>query len=254
MAAKKRKKATKVGKRTPGAGEPAAKRAMKQRAQVPPAAAASRKKAPARRPAEPAASVEPKPSQPSRPAAKEAAQKKVAAKKVAAKKVAAAKPGAAEGGTSSLTEGARAPSFELQDQHGNSVSSRELAGHPYVLYFYPKDDTPGCTTQACGFRDALPEFEGVGVRVLGVSPDSVSSHQRFVTKYGLPFTLLSDVGQSLASAYGVWSLKKNYGREYMGVVRSTFLVDGENVVRKIWRNVRVNGHIPEVQAAAEKLA
>jgi peroxiredoxin Q/BCP len=153
-----------------------------------------------------------------------------------------------------LAEGDRAPSFGLTDQAGGSVSSASLAGHPYVLYFYPKDDTPGCTTEACGFRDAFPEFEGAGVRVLGVSPDSVASHQKFVGKYGLPFTLLSDSERSLASAYGVWALKKLYGRESMGIVRSTFLIDGEGVIRKVWRSVRVNGHVAEVQAAAAQLA
>jgi thioredoxin-dependent peroxiredoxin len=153
-----------------------------------------------------------------------------------------------------LAAGARAPEFELVDQRGESVSSAGLAGQPYVLYFYPKNDTPGCTTQACGFRDAHPDFERLGVRVIGVSPDSVVSHQKFIAKYGLPFTLLSDGAQSLASKYGVWSLKKNYGREYMGIVRSTFLVDGEGVIRKVWRGVRVNGHIAEVQGAAADLA
>jgi peroxiredoxin Q/BCP len=153
-----------------------------------------------------------------------------------------------------LAEGDRAPSFELPDQAGGTVSSESLSGHPYVLYFYPKDDTPGCTTQACGFRDSFADFEGAGVRVLGVSPDSVASHQKFVGKYGLPFTLLSDSSRSLASAYGVWALKKLYGRESMGIVRSTFLVDAEGVIRKVWRGVRVNGHIAEVQAAAAQLA
>ena len=156
--------------------------------------------------------------------------------------------------TAALGIGDRAPSFELFDQHGGSVSSSELVGHPYVLYFYPKNDTPGCTTEACGFRDAFSEFERVGARVLGVSPDSVASHQKFVGKYGLPFTLLSDGKQELSSAYGVWALKKNYGREYMGIVRSTFLVDAEGIVRKVWRSVRVNGHVSEVQAAATQLA
>jgi peroxiredoxin Q/BCP len=155
---------------------------------------------------------------------------------------------------STLKAGDRAPSFELPDQDGATLSSASLAGQPYVLYFYPKDDTPGCTTEACGFRDAFPELDGAGVRVLGVSPDSIASHQRFVGKYGLPFTLLSDSSRELASAYGVWALKKNYGREFMGIVRSTFLVDGAGVVRKVWRGVRVNGHVPEVRAAAAELA
>ncbi|HWO14972.1 MAG TPA: thioredoxin-dependent thiol peroxidase [Polyangiaceae bacterium] len=150
--------------------------------------------------------------------------------------------------------GDRAPKFALQDHLGQALSSGDLAGTPYVIYFYPKDDTPGCTSEACGFRDAGADFEGAGVRVLGVSPDSVASHQRFANKYELSFTLLSDPEQELATRYGVWALKKNYGREYMGIVRSTFLVDGEGVIRHAWRGVRVNGHVAEVQAAASALS
>jgi len=150
-------------------------------------------------------------------------------------------------------EGDTAPTFALPDDMGAEVSSAGLAGTPYVLYFYPKDDTPGCTTEACGFRDALPDFEKLGVRVLGVSPDSPASHQRFRTKYELPFTLLSDADKSLSGAYGAWALKKNYGREYMGVVRSTFLVDAGGVIRNAWRGVKVNGHVEKVQAAAAAL-
>lgn len=155
--------------------------------------------------------------------------------------------------TSTLQAGDSAPSFELPDQQGRVLSSESLSGQPYVLYFYPKDDTPGCTTEACGFRDAYPELESTGLRVIGVSPDSVASHQKFVGKYGLPFSLLSDASRELATAYGVWALKKNYGREFMGIVRSTFLVDRDGVVRKVWRGVRVNGHVAEVQAAAAEL-
>jgi peroxiredoxin Q/BCP len=149
--------------------------------------------------------------------------------------------------------GDTAPSFALPDETGAEVSSAELEGNPYVLYFYPKDDTPGCTTEACGFRDALPDFEKLGVRVLGVSPDSSASHQRFRAKYELPFTLLSDADKSLSTAYGAWALKKNYGREYMGVVRSTFLIDARGVIRNTWRGVKVNGHVEKVQAAAAAL-
>ncbi|HVZ36083.1 MAG TPA: thioredoxin-dependent thiol peroxidase [Polyangiaceae bacterium] len=152
-----------------------------------------------------------------------------------------------------LAAGAVAPSFELLDQAGATRSSSELSGQPYVLYFYPKDDTPGCTTEACGFRDALAEFEQLGVRVIGVSPDGVESHQRFVNKYGLTFPLLSDEEKTLANAYGVWALKKNYGREYMGIVRSTFLVGADGTIRKAWRGVRVNGHAAEVKSEAESL-
>jgi peroxiredoxin Q/BCP len=150
--------------------------------------------------------------------------------------------------------GDTAPSFTLPDEKGAEVSSSELAGAPYVLYFYPKDDTPGCTSEACGFRDALSDFEKLGVRVLGVSPDSPASHQRFRAKYELPFTLLSDADKSLSTAYGAWALKKNYGREYMGVVRSTFLVDAGGVIRNVWRGVKVNGHVEKVQAAAAALS
>jgi thioredoxin-dependent peroxiredoxin len=183
---------------------------------------------------------------------------KVAAKpspKVAAKpspKV-AAKPREASA-SSGVTEGDAAPSFELLAQEGASLSSSDLAGKAYVLYFYPKDDTPGCTTEACGFRDSLPDFKKLGVRVIGVSPDNSSSHERFVAKYSLPFPLLSDPDKVLSAAYGVWAKKQNYGREYMGVVRSTFLIDAKGVVRKAWRSVKVKGHVEQVQAAAAALS
>jgi peroxiredoxin Q/BCP len=113
-----------------------------------------------------------------------------------------------------------------------------LRGSSYIIYFYPKDDTPGCTLEACGFRDSLPRFSAKGVRVLGVSPDSPEAHARFRKKYGLTFPLLSDPEKTLAKAYGVWVLKKLYGREYMGVQRSTFFVDRSGSVKKVWRAVR----------------
>lgn len=149
--------------------------------------------------------------------------------------------------------GEPAPSFELVDQDGQTVSSADLAGAPYVLYFYPKDDTPGCTTEACGFRDAHAELEAIGVRVLGVSPDSAASHKKFASKYGLGFSLLSDPEKSLAKAYGAWVLKKNYGREFMGIERSTFLVGADGRIKQTWRRVRVNGHVDAVKSAAEHL-
>ncbi|GMV12968.1 MAG: peroxiredoxin [Polyangiaceae bacterium] len=127
------------------------------------------------------------------------------------------------------------------------------AGGPYVLYFYPKDDTPGCTKEACDFRDGLSAFRKAGVRVIGVSPDSEASHARFSEKYALPFTLLSDPDKQLARAYSVWVKKKNYGREYMGIERSTFLVDAKGVVRRVWRGVKVAGHVDSVLAAAKEL-
>jgi peroxiredoxin Q/BCP len=154
---------------------------------------------------------------------------------------------------SGLREGSRAPSFSLPDQAGRVVSSSSLAGKPYVLYFYPKDDTSGCTREACGFRDSLRGFGSKGVKIIGVSPDSEASHARFAGKYGLPFTLLADTDKSLARAYGVWAKKQNYGREYMGIVRSTFLVDKRGVVAKAWRGVRVDGHVDAVLEASGAL-
>jgi thioredoxin-dependent peroxiredoxin len=148
--------------------------------------------------------------------------------------------------------GKSAPGFRLADHHGSMLSSDELRGKPYVLYFYPKDDTPGCTKEACDFRDGRGEFEKRGVRVIGVSPDSSSSHERFRDKYKLPFTLLSDTDKSLARAYGVWVKKSLYGREYMGIERSTFLVDEKGVVKKSWRGVKVGGHVDEVRGVLDE--
>jgi peroxiredoxin Q/BCP len=150
---------------------------------------------------------------------------------------------------SEIGEGSKAPAFELSDQDGSPVSAKALAGKPYVLYFYPKDDTPGCTIEACDFRDSSSSFNKAGVRVLGVSPDSVQSHDKFRSKFGLNFTLLADPDKSLAKGYGVWALKKNYGKEYMGIVRSTFLVDDKGVVRKAWRGIKAAGHVEKVLEA-----
>jgi peroxiredoxin Q/BCP len=154
------------------------------------------------------------------------------------------------GTNGTVAVGSPAPSFSLPDQDGNIVTSESLKGAPYVLYFYPKDDTPGCTKEACGFRDSGAAFGKNGVRVLGVSPDSEKSHARFAEKYGLPFTLLADVDKTLAAAYGVWVEKTNYGRKYMGIDRSTFLVDAKGRVQKIWRGIRVPGHVEDVLLAS----
>jgi peroxiredoxin Q/BCP len=159
-------------------------------------------------------------------------------------------PAPDSGANGTVAVGSPAPSFSLPDQDGNVVTSESLKGAPYVLYFYPKDDTPGCTKEACGFRDSGPAFGKNGVRVLGVSPDSEKSHARFAEKYGLPFTLLADAEKKLAAAYGVWVEKTNYGRKYMGIERSTFLVDGKGRVQKIWRGVRVPGHVEDVLLAS----
>jgi thioredoxin-dependent peroxiredoxin len=145
--------------------------------------------------------------------------------------------------------GDRAPAFKLVDDTGQQVSSDSLRGSPYVLYFYPKDDTPGCTLEACGFRDSLPRFSAKKVKVLGVSPDPTSAHERFKRKYALTFPLLSDPDKTLANAYGVWVMKQNYGREYMGIERSTFVVDGKGVIQQAYRGVRVPGHVDTVLAS-----
>lgn len=171
----------------------------------------------------------------------------------AAPRGAQAKAKAVPAASGGIREGSRAPSFNLPDQAGRSVSSSSLAGKPYVLYFYPKDDTSGCTREACGFRDSLRGFGSKDVKIIGVSPDNEASHARFAGKYGLPFTLLADTDKTLAKAYGVWAKKLNYGREYMGIVRSTFLIDKRGVVQKAWRGVRVDGHVDAVLEAAGEL-
>ncbi|HEY4103530.1 MAG TPA: thioredoxin-dependent thiol peroxidase [Polyangiaceae bacterium] len=187
----------------------------------------------------------------SKPSAKPKASN-ASAKKSAPAKTAPAKPAKAASkakSSSAVIEGAKAPAFSLGDETGTAVNSHSLAGKPYVLYFYPKDDTPGCTTEACDFRDNLRAFNNAKVRVIGVSPDDAKRHAKFKEKYGLTFTLLSDTDKELVNAYGVWVEKQNYGRSYMGVERSTFLVDKSGVVKKIWRKVRVAGHVASVLAA-----
>ncbi len=138
-----------------------------------------------------------------------------------------------------LTEGAAAPDFSLPSCDDEAVSLADFAGRKLVLYFYPKDDTPGCTKEAQDFRDRLADFEAAGAAVVGVSPDTVRRHCRFRDKHGLNFTLLADPERRALEAYGVWVEKKNYGRTYMGVSRSTFLIDAQGVIRRIWRGVRV---------------
>lgn len=153
----------------------------------------------------------------------------------------------------SMNEGSKAPAFSLPDETGAIVTSASLAGKPYVLYFYPKDDTPGCTKEACDFRDNLRTFNTQKVRVIGVSPDDSKRHAKFKEKYGLTFTLLSDVDKTLIGAYGIWIKKLNYGREYMGVQRSTFLVDKSGKISKAWHGVRVPGHVEGVLSALAAL-
>jgi peroxiredoxin Q/BCP len=151
------------------------------------------------------------------------------------------------------TEGAPAPDFALSNANGDTVRLSDLRGRTVVLYFYPKDDTPGCTKEACGFRDNMARLTELGVTVLGVSPDSPESHRRFAAKYELPFDLLSDPDNAAATAYGVWVEKSMYGRTYMGIERSTFVIDGDGVLRKAFRKVKVPGHVDEVIAAVQAL-
>ena len=148
-----------------------------------------------------------------------------------------------------VEEGKPAPDFELTSDSGDAVKLSELRGKPVVLYFYPKDDTPGCTTQACGIRDAYGEFEAAGAVVLGISPDSEASHVKFKEKYGLPFTLLADPDHHVAEEYGTWVEKKNYGKTYMGVERSTFVIDADGVVKRVLRKVKPETHADDVLAA-----
>lgn len=196
----------------------------------------------------------PKAASPAKQAKKSVATQAAAAKAVSPLKAAAPKAravGKAEPAESSagLAAGSKAPSFSLPDENGAMVTSASLAGKPYVIYFYPKDDTPGCTKEACDFRDNLKAFNSAKVRVLGVSPDDSKRHAKFKEKYGLNFTLLSDVDKTLIGAYGIWIKKINYGREYMGVQRSTFIVDKAGKIAKAWNGVRVPGHVEAVLAA-----
>ena len=151
-------------------------------------------------------------------------------------------------------EGMKAPQITLPDQNGEIVSLTDFEGEKYVvLYFYPKDATPGCTTQACDFRDSYKSFSDLNAVILGVSPDNEASHKRFIEKQGLPFSLLVDEKNEAAEAYGVWKLKKMFGKEYMGIERSTFLIDPTGTVVKEWRKVKVAGHIEEALATLEQL-
>ena len=148
-----------------------------------------------------------------------------------------------------IKEGTTAPAFKTTDANGDTVSLKELKGQKVVLYFYPKDDTPGCTKEACSFRDAWGKFKKQGITVLGVSPDSEASHKKFESKYKLPFTLLADKDHAIADAYGVWGEKKFMGRTYMGVLRTTFLIDEKGKIKKVFEKVKPEDHASEVLEA-----
>ena len=147
-----------------------------------------------------------------------------------------------------LKEGDKAPDFSLPASTGEAISLADLAGKKVVVYFYPKDNTPGCTTEACDFRDVRGELEAAGAVVLGVSADSLKSHANFVDRNGLNFPLLSDADKTMAESYGAWGEKRNYGRTYMGMKRMTFLIDEQGAIEKIWPQVRVKGHADAVLA------
>ena len=148
-----------------------------------------------------------------------------------------------------LTEGQPAPDFSAETDRGETVSLKDFAGKHVVLYFYPKDDTPGCTTEACNFRDNMSLLEAAGAVVLGISLDSIQSHQKFRDKFELPFTLLSDPEHEVADAYGVYGQKTFMSREYMGVDRATFLIGPDGKLEKVWPKVKPDGHADEVLAA-----
>jgi peroxiredoxin Q/BCP len=150
-----------------------------------------------------------------------------------------------------LIAGDKAPAFSLPDQDGAAVSLSDYAGRRVVVYFYPADDTPGCTKEACQFNDLLADFAALGVDVVGISPDGDESHRRFRTKYGLAVRLASDPGHLVMKRYGAWGEKTLYGRVSTGVIRSTFLVDAEGRVERIWRHVKADGHAAKVLAALE---
>ncbi|MFT7861013.1 MAG: thioredoxin-dependent thiol peroxidase [Sulfurimonas sp.] len=149
--------------------------------------------------------------------------------------------------------GQKAPEFCLPNQDDVEICSRDLKGKWVVLYFYPKDSTPGCTTEACEFTEALPDFNDLDAMILGVSADSTKRHRNFIEKKELGITLLSDESTDMMQEYGVWQLKKNYGREYMGIVRSTLIIDPEGVVQAVWEKVRVKGHVAAVKEKLTEL-
>lgn len=153
-----------------------------------------------------------------------------------------------------LQQGDSAPDFELPIEDGSILRLSELQGAPVVIYFYPKDDTSGCTREAIDFTALLPEFDKLGVRVIGISPDSVAKHVKFIDKHNLGVTLAADEQKDVAQAYGVWAEKKMYGKTYMGIVRTTFLLDREGNIATVWSKVRVKDHAEAVLEAARQLA
>jgi thioredoxin-dependent peroxiredoxin len=152
-----------------------------------------------------------------------------------------------------LKVGDKAPTFKLKNQDGKTISLSDLKGKPVVLYFYPKDDTSGCTKEACNFRDEFPKFGKMKAEIIGISADSVESHKKFAEKYKLPFNLLCDEQKDVIEKYGVWQEKSMYGRKYMGIVRTTFIIDSSGKISKIFPKVKVDQHNEEVMEALKEL-
>jgi thioredoxin-dependent peroxiredoxin len=152
-----------------------------------------------------------------------------------------------------VEEGKKAPAFTLQADDGSKVKLADLKGEPVVVYFYPRDDTPGCTKEACAFRDRTSELKKLGAHVLGISTDTVESHVKFRDKFDLNFPLLADVDHKVAEKYGAWREKNMYGKKSMGIARSTFLIDADGKVAKVWKRVQVDGHDEQVLAALREL-
>jgi peroxiredoxin Q/BCP len=152
-----------------------------------------------------------------------------------------------------LEEGSKAPAFTLKDQHGKSIKLSDYKGSPVVVYFYPKDDTPGCTKEACAFRDQHADLQQLGAVVLGVSPDDSASHSKFASKYELNFPLLADIEHQVAEKFGAWREKNMYGKVSLGIQRSTFLIDATGKVAKVWKRVQVDGHDQQVLTALREL-
>ena len=147
----------------------------------------------------------------------------------------------------SLSEGTKVPDFNLIDQNGATITLSSLSGKPAVLYFYPKDETPGCTVEACEFRDIYSEFNKLDCNIYGISPDDANSHQKFIDNHSLPFTLLCDPDKKMIQQYGAWGEKNMYGKKSMGIIRSTFLIDKDGILLKKWTNVKAKGHAEKVK-------
>ncbi len=192
---------------------------------------------------------------PKSPIAKSLKPKNVAKPEAVAKPAAPKKaPAAKASGASHSLLGKKAPAFTLPDQDGKSITLASLTARgPVVLYFYPKDSTPGCTVEACSFRDNLGAVRALGAQVVGVSADSTASHQKFIAKQSLNFPLLSDPGNAVTKAYGVYKMKSLYGREFMGIERTTFIIGRDGVVKQVFPKVKVNGHSDEVIAVLKEI-